>query len=149
MMVVGGELVFPAELVRGDEVYDTHEGHVGWAPIKAIASGEGGVVVWCADDPDPLRLPASTRVIVRRVDHLGPAEGQEHADGPRESDDEFHARLAGWYAGDLRWAHAAVLAHRERHGGPAKTESAGAVRSELSPFNSAYGGDLGFVLENI
>lgn len=127
------ESVFPLQLTLEDLIYDTHEGQHTWLQVVGLAVDGDGVMVVCEGDPDPLRLPVSRPVRVRR------REGADQTGSPGsqgEADAEF---VADYYPGDLDSARAA-------HAQPRLTP----IRSSKGPsephYDGVYGGDLDHVV---
>lgn len=137
-MKIKSDLLFPAELTPGDEIWDKHEGHDGWAKVVAICSGDQELLVWCDDDSQPLHLPACQRVSARHVvaDFM---VAEDEADGP-----DYDATIANWYAGDLHAATAAAAAHRDTCGCDHAVDEVKLAKH----LNTLYSGDLSYVLNN-
>lgn len=150
-------LLFPAQIARGDEVWDAHPGQGRWAPVVASATADQEVLVWCETDPQPLHLSASRRVQARRAvpeNRSGGLDGgADEAPGPAVHQmsaaevqaAERDARKAIWYTGDIAEARAAYRAHCRGCSDPACCDDV-----ELEDhLHSWYAGDLSFVINNV
>ncbi|MGB7980548.1 MAG: hypothetical protein WCF36_07120 [Candidatus Nanopelagicales bacterium] len=125
------DTVFPLQLTLEDLIYDDHDGQQHWSQVVGLAADGDAVMVVCEGDPEPLRLPVSRPVRVRRRD------ASEHAGAPGQGEDvDF---VADYYPGDLD---SAMAAHAQPQLTPVRS------RPGLSEphYDGVYGGDLDHVI---
>lgn len=134
-MKIKSELLFPAELTPGDEIWDAREGTDSWARVVAICSGNQELLVWCDAEQEPRHLPAAQRV---RTNHVV----ADHMVGDDESATTIEASQL-WYGGDLEAARTATAAHRR-----ATEERSSDDVKAAKRLKSWYAGDLSYVLHN-
>jgi hypothetical protein len=127
------------QLSLADMVWDDHPEQQRWLMVVSLVLDVDHVLVTCAGDERPLRIPVDARVGVRRIVPAVPQAGDEA---------EVHAQISGYYPGDVSSASAAVAAHADAH---LPRQSAGA-RTQPYPnshYQGVYGGDLDHVVDAV
>lgn len=127
------------QLSLADMVWDDHPEQQRWLTVVALVLDSDHILVTCAGDERPLRIPADARVGVRRIVPPVPQAGDEA---------EVHAQISGYYPGDVASASAAVAAHADAHL-PLHTPVARTQPYPNSHYEGLYGGDLDHVVDAV
>jgi hypothetical protein len=108
---------------------------VRWARVISLGLDDDVVVVHCEGHPDPVRVPGTASIRVRR------ARGPLGADADEET--ALEAGISTWYPGDLRAAGSAVLQHAfsDRSG-----DKPSGGDADIHHYPGLYGGDLDHVV---
>jgi hypothetical protein len=138
-MNVEADRIPALQLSLADLVWDDHPEQQRWLTIVSIVLDGDHVLVTCAGDEQPLRIPADAFVGVRRIVRTSPHPGD---------DADMHALVAGHYPGDVAAASAAAAAHADAHQPPRPSGS------PTQPYPNAhyeglYGGDLDHVVDAV
>ncbi len=138
-MIVDVDRIPALQLSLADMVWDDHPEKLRWLTVVSLARDVDHVLVTCAGDDLPLRIPADALVGVRRIVASHPHAGDEA---------EVHAQISGSYPGDVSSASAAVAAHADAHLPP--RPSATPTRPyPNSHYEGLYGGDLDHVVDAV
>lgn len=137
-MTVDVDRIPALQLSLADMVWDDHPEQQRWLIVVSLARDVDHVLVTCAGDQLPLRIPADALVGVRRI-------VAAHTHG---GDEDVHAQISGYYPGDVASASAAVAAHADAHLPP--RPSATPTRPyPNSHYEGLYGGDLDHVVDAV
>ncbi len=138
-MTVDVDRIPALQLSLADMVWDDHPEQQRWLTVVSLALDVDHVLVTCAGDMLPLRIPADALVGVRRLVPAVPHAGDEA---------DLHAQMAGYYPGDVATASAAVAAHADAHMAP-RPSAAPTRPYPNSHYAGLYGGDLDHVVDAV
>ena len=138
-MTVEVDRIPALQLTLADLVWDDHPEQQRWLTVVSLALDVDHVLVTCAGDQQPLRIPVDALVGVRRLVPAVPQVGDE---------DELHARIAGYYPGDVASATQAVADHTDAHLSPTPSGSTSQPYPN-SHYEGLYGGDLDHVVDAV
>lgn len=138
-MIVDADRIPALHLSLADMVWDDHPEKQRWLTIVSLARDVDHVLVTCAGDDLPLRIPADALVGVRRIVASHPHSGDEA---------EVHAQISGSYPGDVSSASAAVAAHADAHL-PPRPSATPTQPYPNSHYAGLYGGDLDHVVDAV
>jgi hypothetical protein len=139
MMTVDVDRIPALQLSLADMVWDDHPEQQRWLTVVSLALDVDHVLVTCAGDERPLRIPADAFVGVRRLVPAVPNAGDEA---------EVHAQISGFYPGDVALARAAAAAHADAHQPPRPSNSPTQPYPN-SHYEGLYGGDLDHVVDAV
>jgi len=139
MMTVDVDRIPALQLSLADMVWDDHPEQQRWLTVVSLALDADHVLVTCAGDERPLRIPADAFVGVRRLVPAVPHTGD---------DAEVHAQISGYYPGDVALARAAASAHADAHQ-PPRPSAAPTQPYPNSHYEGLYGGDLDHVVDAV
>lgn len=138
-MTVDVDRIPALQLSLADMVWDDHPEQQRWLTVVSLALDVDHVLVTCAGDALPLRIPADAFVGVRRLVPAVPQAGDEA---------EVNAQISGSYPGDVASASAAVAAHADAHL-PPKPSGTPTHPYPNSHYEGLYGGDLDHVVDAV
>ena len=138
-MTVDVDRIPALQLSLADMVWDDHPEQRRWLTVVSLALDVDHVLVTCAGDGDPLRIPVDAFVGVRRIVPSEPQSGDEA---------EVNAQMSGYYPGDVASASAAVAAHADAHLQPRPSGSPTHPYPN-SHYEGLYGGDLDHVVDAV
>jgi hypothetical protein len=142
-MITDADRILPTQLRLGDAIWDAHPTTATWARVVGLALSGEHVVVTCEGDPQPLRLPAGAPIAVQRT-------GLHFPDPVDEAG--VDERIAGYYAGDVASAGAAVADRTlaRQQGTPPRASDQGTRALVRDPsLTGIYGGDLDHVMDAV
>jgi hypothetical protein len=137
-MTVEADRIPALQISLADMVWDDHPEQQRWLTVVSLALDVDHVLVTCAGDDKPLRIPVDVLVGVRRFIRSVPQSG----------DDEMHDQIAGYYPGDVASATEAVAAHTDAHL-PPRPASAPTQPYPNAHYEGLYGGDLDHVVDAV
>ena len=138
-MTVDFDRIPALQLSLADMIWDDHPEQQRWLTVVSLALDVDHILVTCAGDDEPLRVPVDALVGVRRLVHAVPSAGDEA---------EVHAQISGYYPGDVASASEAVAAHADAHQPPRPT-GAPTQPYPNSHYEGLYGGDLDHVVDAV
>ena len=138
-MTVDVDRIPALQLSLADMIWDDHPEQQRWLTVVSLALDVDHVLVTCAGDDQPLRIPVDALVGVRRL----------IASVPNTSDEaEVHAQISGYYPGDVASASEAVAAHADAHLAPQPSGTPTRPYPN-SHYAGLYGGDLDHVVDAV